>query len=211
MKVAVLGGTGSMGRALAKQLSRKNKVIIGSREAGRAGAVAKEIDGAEGADYEGASRLSEVVVFAIPYSAIGVAASLSGALAGKVVISIINPLKMEGNLLKFALEEGSAAEELARMLPKSQVATAFNHVSSLFFERDYVIPMDILVAADEKGTFDTVAALVKSIPNLRPLYAGPLSEARTIERMTPLVLNLGRLNQAGSLTTRFVSTKDAAR
>ena len=175
MKVAVLGGTGKMGRALAKQLARSNDVTIGSRDPARA----KE------------------------------AARLSGALAGKVAVSVINPLKSEGGLLKYALAEGSAAEELARLLPESRVATAFNHVSSLFFEREEVVPMDILVAADSTSTYDEVARLVKSVPNLRPLYAGPLSESRTIEMMTPMMLNLSKLNRTGSLTTRFATTRDA--
>jgi 8-hydroxy-5-deazaflavin:NADPH oxidoreductase len=208
VKVAVLGGTGRMGRALAKQLSKENDVVIGSRDESRARASAKEIDGAEGADYRGASKTAEVVVFAIPYSAIGLAATLADALAGKVVVSMINPIRVEGGLMLFGLKDGSAAEELAALIPGSKVATAFNNISALFFERDEVVPIDTLVAADSLETFETVAGLVRSIPNLRPLYAGPLSQAGTIERMTSLVLNLGRLNRAGSLTTRFVSTKD---
>lgn len=209
MKVAVLGGTGKMGRALAKQLARSNDVTIGSRDPARAKEAARWAGAARGADYEGACRTSEVAVFAIPHTAVNEAARLSGALAGKVAVSVINPLKSEGGLLKYALAEGSAAEELARLLPESRVATAFNHVSSLFFEREEVVPMDILVAADSTSTYDEVARLVKSVPNLRPLYAGPLSESRTIEMMTPMMLNLSKLNRTGSLTTRFATTRDA--
>jgi 8-hydroxy-5-deazaflavin:NADPH oxidoreductase len=209
VKVAILGGTGAMGRGLAKHLSRKNEVVIGSRDPRRAQETARGIDGATGSDYISASKAAEVAVFVIPYSAIEEAGALSGALAGKTVVSVINPLKMEGGLLKFALKEGSAAEVLASLLPKSHVATAFNHVSSLFFESEEMVPMDILVAADTRGTFDEVAALVKGVPNLRPLYAGPLTEAGVIERITPLLLNLAKLNRTGSLTTRFASKKDA--
>jgi 8-hydroxy-5-deazaflavin:NADPH oxidoreductase len=211
VKVAILGGTGALGRGLAKHLSRSNEVVIGSRDPRRALEAAHGIDGATGMDYGGASKAAGVAIFAVPYSAIGEAVPLSGALAGKTVVSVINPLKMEGGLLKFALNEGSAAEELARLLPKSRVATAFNHVSSLFFESEEMVPMDILVAADVRGTFDEVAALVRSVPNLRPLYAGPLAEARVIERITPLLLNLAKLNRTGSLTTRFASKKDTIR
>lgn len=211
MKVAILGGTGALGAGLAKHLSKKNEVVIGSRDPLRAREAARGIEGATGTDYRGASKEADVVIFAIPYSAIGEAASLAGALAGKVAVSVINPLKMVEGLLRPALEVGSAAEELARLLPESHVATAFNHVSSLFFERDEVVPMDILVAADVRDTFDKVAKLVRSIPNLRPLYAGPLAEARTIESLTPLMLNLAKLNGTGSLATRFASTKELGR
>ncbi|MDG6981539.1 MAG: NAD(P)-binding domain-containing protein [Nitrososphaerota archaeon] len=207
MKVAVLGGTGVMGKAIAKQLSRSNQVIIGSRDPIRAREAARSIAGAEGLGYLEAVQKADVVVFVIPYSALGEAARLSGPASGKLVISVINPLKMEGGLFKFAKEDGSAAEELALLLPGSRVATAFNNVSSLFFEQDQVVPMDILVAADSKETYQETAKLIRGIPNLRPLYAGPLSEARTIERITPLILNLSRLNKTRSLATRFVETE----
>lgn len=196
-----------MGRALAKHLARNGEVIIGSRDPAKAKEAAKGIAGARGADYAQASSEADVVMFAVPYSAIGTAAGLAKELSGKLVISLVNPLKVEAGLLQFSLEEGSAAEELARLLPKSKVATAFNNVSSLFLEREEVVPMDILVAADSKETFEEAAGLVRSIPNLRPLYAGPLSQARIIERITPLVLNLAKLNGTGSMTTKFVSKK----
>jgi NADPH-dependent F420 reductase len=208
MKVAVIGGTGRMGRAIAKQLSRANEVIIGSRDPERAKEAARGVRRAEGMGYAGACLKAEAVILSIPYSALGEAASLSAELEGKLVVSVVNPLKMEGGLLRFSLRGGSAAEELAEMLPKSRLGTAFNNVSSIFFERDEVTPMDILVAADSRGTYAEVAKLVESIPNLRPLYAGPLSEAGIIERMTPLVLNLAKLNRTGSLATKFVSTRD---
>lgn len=211
MKVAVLGGTGKMGRAIAKQLSRVNEVIIGSRDLTRARQAAEGMKGAEGLDYRSACRRADAVIFTVPYSAMSEAVPLSEELAGKLVVSAINPIKLEGGVFKFALESGSAAEELAVMLPRSRVGTAFNNVSWLFFEGDEVAPMDILIAADSNDTYAEVAKLVRSIPNLRPLHAGPLSEAGIIERMTPLVLNLAKLNGTGSLTTKFVSTRDAAK
>ncbi|HEV2137553.1 MAG TPA: NAD(P)-binding domain-containing protein [Nitrososphaerales archaeon] len=207
MKVAVLGGTGAMGGAVAKQLSKNNFVVIGSRDPARAEDAARSIKGATGADYATATREAKAAVFAIPYSAIGEAAALANELKGKLVISMFNPLKFEGGLLHYRLEIGSAAEELAALLPDSRVATAFNNVPARVFEEEEPVPMDILVAADSKETFDEAAALVRSIPNLRPLYVGPLSQAQMVERMTALVLNLAKLNRTGALAPRFVSRK----
>jgi NADPH-dependent F420 reductase len=208
VKVAVLGGTGSMGGALAKQLSRNCTVIIGSRDPARADEAAKRIKGATGADYATAAKDADVAVFSIPYSAIGEAAGLAEELAGKLVISIINPLKVEGGLLHYPLEKGSAAEELASLLPRSRIATSFNNVPHRMFEKEEPVPMDILVAADSRETFGEAAALVRSIPNLRPLYVGPLTQAHMVERVTALVLNLAKLNGTGALTTRFASQRD---
>ena len=196
-----------MGRALARHLSRAYEVIIGSRDPSRAAAAAADIGGASGADYKGASSAADAVIFAIPYEAMGLVADLTGEVSSKLVISVINPMKMEGGLLRYALKDGSAAEELARLLPHSRVATAFNNVPSGFLKDDVVPPVDILVATDSKETYDEAAKLVSSIREMRPLYVGPLAEARIVEEITPMVLNLANLNGTKALTTRFVTRK----
>ncbi len=205
MKVAVLGGTGDMGSSVAKRLARSNTVVIGSRDAAKADEAARKVEGASGDDYDGASRDCEVAIVAVPFSAIDAIGSLSDALAGKLVVSMVNPLKMEGGLLRFALETGSAAERIAAMLPESSVSTAFNNLPSGMLEGESPVEADVLVAASSKEAYDKTAALVRSVRNLRPLHAGPLSQAQIVERITPLVLNLARLNAMPSLAPRFVS------
>ncbi|MDG7007406.1 MAG: NADPH-dependent F420 reductase [Nitrososphaerota archaeon] len=207
MKIAVLGGTGKMGMALAGKLAGANEVIIGSRDPARAREAAKKIRGATGTDYEGASKEADAVVVAVPASALGTLAPLAKALAGKLVISAVNPLRFEGGLAYPGREEGSAAEELAKALPRSRVSTAFNNIPAGFLRGGEAAPVDVLVAADSKEAYEETAGVVKSVPNLRPLYAGPLSQAGVVESMTALVLNLASLNKTGSLTTKFVSRK----
>jgi hypothetical protein len=169
--------------------------------------AAKRIRGGTGADYATASRQAGAVVFSLPYSALGTAAELTEELSGKLVISPVNPLKFEGGLTYYGLEKGSAAQELAKLIPRSRVATAFNNVPALFLQRDDVVPMDVLIAADARETYDEAAGIVGSIPNVRPLYAGPLSQAGVVEAMTSMVLNLASLNKTGNLTIRFASRK----
>jgi NADPH-dependent F420 reductase len=207
MKVAVIGGTGAMGNALARHLCKSHEVIIGSRDPGRARAAAQGLQGARGADYHGASREADVVLFTIPYGAMELVEDPSGDAAGKLVISAINPMKMEAGLLRYGLKEGSAAQELARLLPHSRVATAFNNVPSGFLKDEVVPPVDILVATDSRETYEEAAKVVASVREMRPLYVGPLSEARLVEAITPLVLNLASLNGTKALTTRFVTRK----
>jgi len=207
MKVAVLGGTGVMGGAIAKRLSKKHGIIIGSRDPAKAREAARRIQGAKGTDYAGAARECEVALAAVPYSGIGAMAALAEELAGKLVISIINPIKLEGGFLRYGLEEGSAAEKLAAILPRSRVATAFNNVPVAMIKEEGAVAIDILVAASSWEAYEEAAEIVRSVPNLRPLYAGPLSEAQLVERITPLVLNLAKWNETGTLTTKFVSRK----
>lgn len=206
MKIAIIGGTGRMGRALGRHLSKKNHVIIGSRDPTRAVEAARGIEGATGTSYANAASEADVVVLAIPYASISEAGRLGKELGGKLVISMVNPTKLEGGLLMPAMESGSAAEELARLLPDCRIATAFNNLSVVLLEKR-TVPMDILIAADSRGTYEEVAEIVKGIENLRPLYAGPLSQAGIIERITSLEVNLAKLNGTGSLGTKFVGLK----
>lgn len=208
MKVAIIGGTGSMGSGLALQLSKSHQIIIGSRDAARAKEAASKIHGAKGSDYATAATECDAAIIAVPYSAIDSVSSLAIPLAGKLVISIINPMKRQSGILVYSLEKGSAAQELAARLPKSRIATAFNNITAGFFKKEEIARLDILVAADAPQTFEEAAAIVRSIPNLRPLHAGPLSEAQAVERVTPLILNLAKINGTGSLATRFVSQRE---
>ncbi len=207
MKIAIIGGTGKMGKGLAKHLAKENGVIIGSRDPARAKAAASGIRGATGADYHGAAGAADVVILAIPYSTIGSVEALRSEMEGKLVLSIINPLKSEGGIMAYAAGVESAAEQLARLLPRSRVATAFNNVPASFFAGEVVPPVDILVAANSKETYEEAAKVIKGVKEARPLYAGPLTQARMVEEITALVLNLASLNDTGSLTTRFVTRK----
>lgn len=204
MKVAVMGGTGKMGGAIARALSKKHQVIIGSRERARAQEAAKRIPGVTGADYLSAAVECDIAVFAIPFSAMGEASWLAVALSGKLVVSTMNPLKREGDVMVYPLEKGSAAETLAGLLPRSRVATAFNNIPETLLDAGEHSTVDILVAASSKSAYEETAGLVSSIPGLRPLYAGPLSNARLVELLTLLELNVVRLNGTGRLSPRFV-------
>ena len=207
MKVAIIGGTGTMGMALARHLSGEYEVTIGSRDPSRAAAAAAGIRGASGADYKGASRAADVVIFTIPYVALGLVADLAEEASSKLVISVLNPMALEDGLMKYAPKGESAAEEMAHLLPHSRVATAFNNVPPRFFKDDIVPPADVLIAADSKETYEETAKIVASIREMRPLYVGPLFEARTVEAITPLLVNLARLNNTKALTTKFVTRK----
>jgi hypothetical protein len=208
MKIAIFGGTGSMGSGLGERLAKSHEVIIGSRDPAKAKASAARIKSAKGADYSTAARECDSAIAAVPFFAIDSMSSLTNELSGKLVISVINPMRLENGMLSYGLERGSAAEMLADKLPKSRVATAFNNISATFFKRPEALRLDVVVAADSKETFNEAAGIIRSIPSLRPLYAGPLSEAQVIERITPLILNLAKRNGTGSLSIRFVPQKE---
>ncbi len=205
MKIGVLGGTGTMGLAIASRLAPKHEVLIGSRVVSKAEKFASDIVGAIGTDYQSAARKCDSAIVTIPFSSMALIDPLSEALSKKLVISTINPLKVENGLAVYGLQKGSAAETLAARLPKSRIATAFNNIPAGFLGQGKLPRIDVLIAANSKSTFEEASFIVASIPGLRPLYAGPLHEAQAIERITPLVLNLASKNRTGSLAPRFIS------
>jgi 8-hydroxy-5-deazaflavin:NADPH oxidoreductase len=205
MRVGIIGGTGAMGSELAKQLSKKHEVRIGSRDVARARASAARITGVEGDDNDAVARWCEVAIVAVPFSSVGTLKEFAEDLSGKLVVSIINPLKKEGTVLQYASKGLSAAEQVAEALPRCPVSTAFNNVPTAFIRRPPEQGLDILVAADSKEAYEATAGLVRSIQGLRPLYVGPLSQAESVERITVMVLNAAMLNGVGTLSTKFVS------
>jgi hypothetical protein len=205
MKIAILGGTGHLGRGLAARLSETHEVCIGSRTPDKARLVAARLHRVKGSSNEEAARWCESAIVSVPYGAAGELKGMAPHLVGKVVISTVNPLKREDGLLQYGSEGASAAALIATMLPDSLVATAFNNIPPSFFRNPIGRELDVLIAADTRKTYDVAASVVLSVPNLRPLYVGPLSQAESVERLTVLVMNAAILNGGAEFSVKLVS------
>jgi len=210
-RIGIVGGTGPLGRGLAARLSYKYDVLIGSREETRAEGAAEEVSRLTGRKVRGATNLEaaracDSAILALPdLAASELLQEMEKELGGKLVISPIVPMEMKDGRFSYSPSDGSAAESVASILDRSRVAAAFHTVPApkllaIGEKLEYTVP----VAAERRETFKEVATIVSSIQDLRPLYAGPLSSARTIEALTPLLLNLGRLNGMKNLSIRMV-------
>ncbi len=200
-RVAILGGTGDLGFGLALRLARAYDVAIGSRDPAKAEEAAKKasaISGAKisGLDNEQALARSEIAILAIPdVPSSEFLASLRHELRDKLVVSPIVPMEYKDNGFSIARAAESATERVALSLPQARVAGAFHTVPARQLSRiEQELEYDVLVTADSRDVFEQTAELVSSIRNLRPLYAGPLRVSRTVEALTPLLLNVARLN-----------------
>ena len=152
------------------------------------------------------ARLCDEALLTMSYDPEGrVLSSLRTALAGKLVISPIVPMSSRQGRFVYALDSGSAAEQAAAILGGSRVASSLHTVPApLLLKADDPLNLDALVAADSREVFEDAASLIRDIGNLRPLYAGPLSQSRSLEVLVPLLLNLARLNGLHNLSIRFV-------
>jgi predicted dinucleotide-binding enzyme len=113
-------------------------------------------------------------------------------------------MKLERGTFFYQETQSSAAQMVAEALTRSRVAAALHTLPVSFLKRSEKLDVDVLVAADDRKTFEEAAEIVRSIGKLRPLYGGPLSMASSIERITPLLLNLAKLNGFKTPSIKFV-------
>jgi NADPH-dependent F420 reductase len=191
LTVGVLGGTGDQGRGLAHRLAAAgNPVIIGSRSAERAQTAAAELGGGgiRGMANAGAAAEADIVIVAVPWEGHrDLLASLAGPLAGKIVIDCVNPMGFDKRgAYPLPVEEGSAAQQAAAVLPDSHVVGAFHHVSAVVLLDPEIetVDLDVMVLGDDREATDLVQALAARIPGVRGVYAGRLRNCGQIEALT---------------------------
>lgn len=212
MKVALIGGTGKLGKGLAVRLSVAHEPLIGSRDEQKARGVAEELGAVIGKKITGGTNASvaracDLAVLAIPsadqMAFLGV---LGAPLAGKLVISPIVPMSLDGGIMRYSGGEKSAAEEVALLLGESRVVAALHNVPARALEETrHRLDYDVLVACDSRKDFEEAASVIRSIEGLRPLHVGPLSMSKVVEGITPLLLNAAKLNGLKRLSIKLVS------
>jgi len=202
--IAILGGTGDQGRGLARRFALAgHRVIIGSRRVERAVAAAYELadaPGVEGTDNVTAARQGDVVIVAVPFEGHReLLASLASELAGKVVVDCVNPLGFDKQgAYRLPVEEGSAAQQAAAVLPGSRVVGAFHHVSAVLLLDPEVdaMDLDVMVLGDDRVATDLVQALAARIPGMRGVYAGRLRNCGQVEGLTANLVSVNRRYKA---------------
>jgi 8-hydroxy-5-deazaflavin:NADPH oxidoreductase len=193
------------------RLSKAYSVTIGSRDPARAASAAAKGTTLsrvriEAKSNEEAARGCDIAILAVPeIPSPDFLASLAPDLMQKLVISPIVPMVVENGVFSLTPSADSAAERVARALPASRVAGAFQTVpapmlSRLTEELDY----DVLVTANSREVFAEAASVVSSVGKLRPLYAGPLKATRLVEAFTPALLNVLKLNKIRTPSIKLV-------
>jgi NADPH-dependent F420 reductase len=203
--VAVLGGTGPQGRGLARRFAAAGlDVVVGSRKADRAEATAEELGGANitGRDNAGAAAAGDVVVVAVPWDGHKeLIEGLRDELRGKVVVDCVNPLGFDKKgAYALEVEEGSAAEQAAAVLPESTVVGAFHNVSAVLLDDPEVesVDTDVLVLGEDREATDLVQALADLIPGVRGVFGGRLRNCSQVESLTANLISINRRYKAHS-------------
>jgi predicted dinucleotide-binding enzyme len=201
MEITIVG-TGNMSRGIAtRALTGGHSITLIGREAGKAEALADELEGdvrAGGGD----ALAGDVVVLAIPYGAIDDVVSRYGdQLSGKAVVDITNPVDFS-SFTPLSIEAGSAAAEIAQKAPGAKVVKAFNTTFAGTLASGIVAgqPLDVFIASDDDGAKAMVSEVVEG-GGMRAVDAGGLARAHELEA-------LGYLHMAvqQSLGTGFASS-----
>jgi NADPH-dependent F420 reductase len=200
--IAVIGGTGPQGRGLARwMVSAGHKVVIGSRSAERAEEAAGEIRKRTGGNVVGddnlaAATLADVVLVVVPWDGHRqLVESLAGGLAGKVVVSCVNPLGFDkSGAYGLEVEDGSAAQETQLVVPSARVVGAFHHLSAAtLWESDaHLDHEDVLVCGNDLDAKELVMDLASAVTGRRGIDAGPLRLAAQLEPLTAVLININR-------------------
>ena len=150
--------------------------------------------------------MCDVAILAVPdLNEAGFLEGLRTPLAGKIVISPIVPMRMENGLLVYSKTSDSAAVEVASILKESRVVAALHHIPALtILKKNKKIDFDVLVACNSRGDYEVTSNLIRSVEGFRPLYVGPLSMARIVESITPLLINSAKLNRLNRLSLKLV-------
>jgi 8-hydroxy-5-deazaflavin:NADPH oxidoreductase len=205
--IGVLGGTGPQGKGLALRWAVAGlRVVIGSRSTERAEQAAAELAqlaapvagsvAVSGADNAGCAAAADIVLVAVPWEGHdALLTSLREPLTGKIVIDCVNPLGFDKRgPFPLPVEEGSAAQQAAALLPDSRVTAAFHHVSAVTLA-DLSVPkveLDVLVLGEDRAATDQVRALADTIPGVRGVYGGRLRNAGQVESLTANLIAINR-------------------
>lgn len=184
MRVAIVGGTGDFGLALARRLVEAgDDVVLGSRDAERAQEKAKEVGAARGAANDDAVAGVELVVLATNASAtLETAAGLANAIGETPVLSVASDLR--------SIEHLSLAERTQELLA-GPVAAGLQSLAAgkLAHGRP---DEDALVCGDDADAKALALELAGKAVAGRALDVGPLARARVLEGLTGVIVSLNK-------------------
>ena len=200
MKVAILGGTGSFGRALAGRLAAvgEDDIVIGSRDAARAVETALELGGGRvsGATNEDAVAGVDLAVLAVKADgALDTARAVALALGDTPLLSVASAIQFAKGVGMLPDPDALSLAERVQALVRAPVAAGLHSIAAA--NLDAAPPdEDALVCGDDPRAKELSLELARKLVAGRALDAGPLASARALEGLTAVIVNLNRRYKA---------------
>ncbi|HVV60083.1 MAG TPA: NAD(P)-binding domain-containing protein [Gaiellaceae bacterium] len=199
MRVAILGGTGSFGRALAGRLVALggDTVVIGSRDADRAAAAAAEL----GANAEGKANADAVVgadlaILAVKAdAALDTAREVAGALGETPLLSVATAIRFEKGVGALPDADALSLAERVQQVVSGPVVAGLHSIAAANLDED-APDEDALVCGDDAAAKELVLQLAGRLVAGRAVDVGPLAGARALEGLTAVIVNVNRRYKA---------------
>jgi NADPH-dependent F420 reductase len=194
MKVAIVGGTGAFGRALAKRLHEigEDEVLVGSRDAERAQETAAELGVAGGRNDEVVNG-ADIVVLAVKSNAtLETASELAEAIGKTPVLCVASDLRFAAGGALPGRHQGSLAEEVARIVRAPVASGLQSFAAANLVEGD---PGDALICGGDDRAKELSLELAGRVAE-RAVDVGPLENSRALEGMTAVILNVNKRYKA---------------
>ena len=198
--IAILGGTGDLGSALATRWAAAGyRIVLGSRAKEKAEAAAKAMSAdipsasVTGDDNLGAARSADIVVIAVPYANHDtILNEIKPVVSGKIVVDAAVPLVPPKVSVVQLPPDGSAAQGAQRLLGEGvRVVSAFHNVAAAKVLAGGTIDCDVLVCGDDKAARDSVIELANAA-GTRGIDGGALANSVAAEALTSVLIGINR-------------------
>jgi NADPH-dependent F420 reductase len=192
VRVAVVGGTGPFGKAVATRLRETGvDVVVGSRDAGRAAATAAELE-VEGATNAQAAARADLIVFAVnAEAALDTARDLRRAIGSTPVLSVASELRFKKEGVFPCTEAVSLAERVQQELD-APVLAGLHSLAAASLGAEEAPDEDAFVCGDDPEAKALALEIAGRMTTGRALDAGPLASARALEGLTAVIINLNK-------------------
>ncbi len=216
--VGIVSGTGREGSALALRLAQSGfRVVVGSRSQERAAEKAHELATVlrsvglsptlSGAANPDVVRTVDVVFLSVPFAHVLETARQLPFRPGTVVVDTSVPVVFNAGKPELVeVKRGSVSEELRAVIPAEvNLVGAFKTIPArILSDIDSDLDCDVFVCSDSEEAKNAVVQLASNVSDLRPVDAGPLNAARTLERMAALAIQLNLRYKIKSARFRVV-------
>ena len=191
MKIGIIG-TGKLGTNLGLLWADKgHEILFGSRDPVRAKSLESTLEkDVKGGTYSEAANFADVIVLAVPWSAVQESLEEVGDLTGKILIDCTNAVapKLGGLLMGHTT---SAAEKIAEWAKGAQVVKAFNTLGAENLVDSQILEQtpSTFICGDDLEAKSVVKELGIDL-GFDVVDAGPLKKARLIEPLAMLWIEL---------------------
>jgi NADPH-dependent F420 reductase len=200
VRIAILGGTGPTGRALATRLVAlgEDEIVIGSRDAARAQESAEKLGGdrVSGATNEDSVADADLAVLAVNAdAALDTARAVADALGATPLLSVASAIRFEKGVGMLADPDVRSLAERVQDLVRAPVVAGLHSIAAANLE-EAPPEEDTLICGDDPAAKELALAFAGKLVAGRALDAGPLASARALEGLTAVMVNLNRRYKA---------------